>query len=199
MAYGLLFLRVIVGLTLFAHGAQKLFGWFGGYGLDGTGGFNSLNMDADGNLYGMTNEGGDSSAACPAPPGSPAGCGVAFELLRPAFGNDRWTEQVLWNFSGGADSGYPADSALAQQRNGDLLATASGTNSGPGQYGAVVQLVRPEPGKTAWKERTLHTFTNGADGAVPVGAVVPHGGAWYGTTFGASGVAASGTVYRIVP
>jgi len=39
MAYGLLFLRVIVGLTLFAHGAQKLFGWFGGHGPRGTAGF----------------------------------------------------------------------------------------------------------------------------------------------------------------
>ncbi len=29
----------MLGLTLAAHGAQKLFGWFGGYGLDGTGGF----------------------------------------------------------------------------------------------------------------------------------------------------------------
>ena len=32
-----LVLRVPVGLTLMAHGAQKLFGWFGGYGLEGTG------------------------------------------------------------------------------------------------------------------------------------------------------------------
>ncbi|MCM0612061.1 DoxX family protein [Marinobacter sediminum] len=31
-----LVLRVPVGLILAAHGAQKLFGWFGGYGLDGT-------------------------------------------------------------------------------------------------------------------------------------------------------------------
>ncbi len=31
-----LVLRVPVGTILFAHGAQKLFGWFGGYGLDGT-------------------------------------------------------------------------------------------------------------------------------------------------------------------
>src|SRR6476646_7094605 len=39
MDFGLLILRSAVGLTMFAHGAQKLFGWFGGYGLDGTGGF----------------------------------------------------------------------------------------------------------------------------------------------------------------
>jgi putative oxidoreductase len=39
MDFGLLVLRLVVGLTLAAHGTQKLFGWFGGYGLAGTGGF----------------------------------------------------------------------------------------------------------------------------------------------------------------
>jgi putative oxidoreductase len=36
MGIGLLILRVVVGLTLAAHGAQKLFGWFGGPGLKKT-------------------------------------------------------------------------------------------------------------------------------------------------------------------
>ena len=39
MSIGILILRLAIGLTLAAHGAQKLFGWFGGYGLTGTGGF----------------------------------------------------------------------------------------------------------------------------------------------------------------
>jgi putative oxidoreductase len=33
---GLLILRLVAGLTLAAHGAQKLFGWFGGTGISGT-------------------------------------------------------------------------------------------------------------------------------------------------------------------
>lgn len=37
--YGLTILRIIVGITFAAHGAQKLFGWFGGYGLEGVGQF----------------------------------------------------------------------------------------------------------------------------------------------------------------
>ncbi len=32
----LLLLRVILGVIIFAHGAQKVMGWFGGYGLAGT-------------------------------------------------------------------------------------------------------------------------------------------------------------------
>ncbi len=39
MDAALLFVRLVVGLAMAAHRAQKLFGWFGGYGLAGTGGF----------------------------------------------------------------------------------------------------------------------------------------------------------------
>ena len=39
MDTGLLLARLVFGLLMAAHGTQKLFGWFGGYGLAGTGGF----------------------------------------------------------------------------------------------------------------------------------------------------------------
>jgi len=34
-----LFARIALGIVVFPHGAQKLLGWFGGYGFDGTMGF----------------------------------------------------------------------------------------------------------------------------------------------------------------
>ena len=39
MDAGLLIARLVFGFVMAAHGSQKLFGWFGGYGLSGTGGF----------------------------------------------------------------------------------------------------------------------------------------------------------------
>jgi len=37
-------LRVVLGVVIFAHGAQKMLGWFGGYGFSGTMGFFTKNM-----------------------------------------------------------------------------------------------------------------------------------------------------------
>ncbi|MBP2001809.1 putative oxidoreductase [Paenibacillus shirakamiensis] len=43
--WGLLLIRLVVGLIFAAHGAQKVFGWFGGHGLKNTAGFfESMNI-----------------------------------------------------------------------------------------------------------------------------------------------------------
>jgi putative oxidoreductase len=39
MDTAIFFIRLMFGLAMASHGAQKLFGWFGGYGVRGTGGF----------------------------------------------------------------------------------------------------------------------------------------------------------------
>jgi putative oxidoreductase len=39
-----LILRLTLGLVMFPHGAQKLLGWFGGFGFDGTMGFFTQKM-----------------------------------------------------------------------------------------------------------------------------------------------------------
>ena len=36
MEFVLLILRLVIGLLFIGHGTQKLFGWFGGHGLEGT-------------------------------------------------------------------------------------------------------------------------------------------------------------------
>lgn len=70
---GLLILRVLVGVTFSLHGFQKLFGWFGGGGLEGTGNwFRSLGF-------------GDGRTAALMAGGSEVvgGLGLALGLLTP--------------------------------------------------------------------------------------------------------------------
>jgi putative oxidoreductase len=50
---GLLALRLVLGLGMAAHGSQKLFGWFGGHGLAGTGGFFEMIGFRPGRVFAM--------------------------------------------------------------------------------------------------------------------------------------------------
>lgn len=90
---GLLLIRAGVGATLAAHGAQKLFGWFGGGGIDGTsgmfhmGGFRPARQHAI--AAGATEAGGGAllalGLATPVAGAAVAGTmAVAAELHRPA-------------------------------------------------------------------------------------------------------------------
>lgn len=55
MEGGLLLIRVVLGGIMVAHGAQKLFGWFGGHGLSGTGsGLESMGLKP-GRVYAAVN------------------------------------------------------------------------------------------------------------------------------------------------
>jgi putative oxidoreductase len=48
LSTALLLLRLVLGAVIFAHGSQKVLGWFGGYGLQGTKGYfaNALGIPA---------------------------------------------------------------------------------------------------------------------------------------------------------
>ena len=60
----------------------------------------TLALDTNGNLFGSTINGGDTTKNC-----NGTGCGVVFELSETSGGN--WTETVLHTFSGGPDGGNP--------------------------------------------------------------------------------------------
>ncbi|WP_435056543.1 DoxX family protein [Streptomyces noursei] len=75
-AVGLLLLRLVLGLTMAAHGTQKLFGWFGGPGLDGTGKF----FEASGYPSGKV------VAVCAGLTETLGGLGLVLGLLTPLAG-----------------------------------------------------------------------------------------------------------------
>jgi putative oxidoreductase len=82
---GLLALRLGVGGAIASHGAQKLFGWFGGYGPTGTGQFmDSLGFPGDGKrnaiLSGLAEFGGGTLLALGLGTG-PAGAAVTGNMI----------------------------------------------------------------------------------------------------------------------
>lgn len=92
MDAGLLIARVVFGLLMAAHGAQKLLGWFGGYGLAGTAAFFEQLGFRPGRLF----------AGAAAGTELVAGVMVAFGLLGP-LGPAlalTWSQTVIWTVLG---------------------------------------------------------------------------------------------------
>lgn len=121
---GLLALRVGVGGALAAHGAQKLFGWFGGYGPAGTGQWmESLGFKGSGKvnavLAGLGEFGGGSLLALGLATG-PAGAAVAGTMT---VAGSTHTPNGFFSTSGGYE--LPATFGLV----GVALALA-----GPGRF-----------------------------------------------------------------
>ena len=157
-------------------------------GVGGTDPDGGLILDAMGNLYGVTNNGGDLS--CP----SGYGCGVVFELVRGSGGS--WTEHVLHSFTGFANP----QGTLAFDSAGNLYGTTliGGGTGCTGGCGTVYTLTHRSDGK--WSYTVLHQFGNGANGNTPVGGVVlDTAGNLYGATgYGGTGCGC-GVVYKLTP
>jgi uncharacterized repeat protein (TIGR03803 family) len=169
-------------------------------GPDGTGGTNALSTDGVGNLYGMTIAGGPPNPLCPESYvyEVQAGCGVAFELSPPANGSDSWTYQKIWDFTMGADSGYPYNASLTHA-DGRWVGTTSGPYPFVNSYGAIVAFLPPlANGK--WREKTLFSFSNDSlNEGQPESSVFSLGNRLYGTTAGYGTAGSFGTVFSIRP
>jgi uncharacterized repeat protein (TIGR03803 family) len=144
-----------------------------------------LILDASGNLYGTTFQGGR------------YGYGSVFELTPEAAGT--WSEKILHSFNhNGSDGNNPYASALIFDASGSLYGTTylGGTNGG----GTVFKLLPSEGG--TWTETILYNFNvAGNDGNVPeAGLILDSGGNLYGTTlYGGSAYAYGGTVFELSP
>jgi hypothetical protein len=144
------------------------------YGLSPLGG---VIVDQAGKLYGTTAYGGAGEA------------GIVFMATS---GSGGWMLDLLHDFSKGRPfiSAGPAAS-LAMDATGNLY----GTNQFGGAYGwgSVFKMTRSGEG---WTYATLHSFTGGDDGLMPLGNVIldSHGNL-YGTAYG--GGSCCGVVFEI--
>jgi uncharacterized repeat protein (TIGR03803 family) len=147
------------------------------HGVDGDVPEAALILDASGNLYGTTNQGGHQSC----------GCGVVFKLTPSSSGH--WTEAVLHAFSSKEDGAYPA-AALVFDGTGNLYSTMARGGSGGG--GTVFEL---SPGANgAWKETLLHSFSKKEGG--PSRVIFDEVGSLYGETI-YGGKQGYGTVFKL--
>lgn len=131
----------------------------------------NLIRDSAGNLYGASSGGGNPD--CFQLYGHE--CGVIFKLTPSG---DTWQESVLYNFQGGVDGS--AAGTLVMDAKGSLYAVTS--DGGKRGFGTFAKFSPPKLG-TLWNKKVLHTFSAGANGAVPDGNLVADAaGNFYGST-----------------
>jgi uncharacterized repeat protein (TIGR03803 family) len=161
---------------------EKFLHSFGVTSTDGVQPRAGLVMDASGNLYGTTSQGGT------------GGIGTVFELSPKTGGG--WSYKVIHNFANnGVDGNYP---------NGSLIIDASGNLYGTTRQGGfqglgmVFEMVKSSTG--GWTEKVLHAFRDSNDGIAPfAGLVFDSAGNLYGTTEGGGVGNSDGTVFELSP
>ena len=150
-------------------------------GADGNQPSGPLAADANGNLYGVAQSGGD--LACPEFP--QAGCGTVFRLSL----NGKLI--VLHTFHGGTDGAVPQPDLLLDAVGGNLYGATS--KGGTSENGTVYKIA------STGKYTILRRFTGSNDGSSPNGGlVVNQAGTLFGTTQkGGSG--GDGTAFALIP
>ncbi|HXJ93496.1 MAG TPA: choice-of-anchor tandem repeat GloVer-containing protein [Terriglobia bacterium] len=155
---------------------------FAGAPADGSYPDSNLLRDRAGNLYGVTQSGGQGTLC-----GLSDGCGTVFRLAPGG------TETVLFGFDGENDGDQPAGNMVKDARS-DLYGTSPFGGSAACLDGCGILF---ELGTTG-REGALHKFAGPpADGSYP-GALLVNGGGLYGSTAN-GGADSCGTVFKITP
>jgi uncharacterized repeat protein (TIGR03803 family) len=159
---------------------EKVLHYFGN-GMDGQYPRAGLVFDAAGNLYGTTTKGGVYSV------------GTVFEMT--PNGDGGWTEKVLHNFGSGMDGQRPLAGLIFDAAGNLYGATSEG---GSHDFSGTVFEMTPD-GSGGWREKILHNFGSGKDGAGPESDLIFDGnGNLYGITVGGGSVSL-GTAFEMTP
>ncbi len=146
----------------------------------------------DGSFYGTTNSGAGDCRFGTVFNLKPAASGVSPNIL------GGWTETVIYRFPGWAGGESPGLGDLIFDQAGNIYGTTEGRS---GSAGTIFQLA---PSVNGWAGTVLYSFTNGADGAFPVGGVIfDDAGNLYGTASQGGDPACDqggcGTVFQLEP
>ena len=146
------------------------------YSTDGSGPSGAVVMDAAGNLYGATSDGGPNDA------------GTVWELS-PSNGN--WTFSVLYSFTGSGNNG--PNGGLFMDPSGNLYGAT--LLEGASRQGNVFKL---SPSNGGWVYTSLYDFTGGPDGGWPNSKVTmdANGNLFGSTQLGGNG---NGVIWEITP
>ena len=165
---------------------EKVLYSFGGTATDGAYPVAGLLMDASGNLYGTTSQGGA------------YGKGTVFQLVNSS---GTYMEKVLYSFGGTAADGNDPIASLLLDASGNLYGTTklggSTTACGGSGCGTAFELVNSSG---SYAERLLHSFSGGSDGSNPAAALImDSSGNLYSTTEVGGSSLQGGTVFTINP
>lgn len=140
-----------------------------------------LVFDSHGSLYGVTQGGGAN------------GYGVVFKLTPAAGGS--WTGNVLHNFNGKTEGGFPYAERLIFDASGNLYGTTEG--GGAFQKGTVFRLSQSTAG--SWKEQVLFSFEGNVAANPNSGVILDEAGNLYGTCSNGNGETTVGAVFELTP
>jgi uncharacterized repeat protein (TIGR03803 family) len=145
-------------------------------------------LDSLGNVYGLTEGGGNGKCLYAITPG----CGVAYKLT-PSSGG-KWTESVIYELDRGRGFAVNPSGGLLFDNVGHLIGT---TLAGGNGLGAVFEL---EQSEKMWKETVLYRFYGNPDGAYPVGQLsTDEKGDLFGVAFWEGAHRFDGMVFELMP